>query len=175
MNCRESQNLFSAYLEEELSVLEEKELREHLAICDNCAGDYRDFEATVNCLRQMPKEVAGPEMTSVILSRVRRYQPRRFWPSLDLGIRRLAPLAAMLVVGFLSIYGLYAVRGGGSLTESANSVSREEVVQETAQDGAIDPAELDSIPTSILDEFETWGTAPGWRVRGGEENASIVF
>ena len=99
MNCKESQKLFSACFEEELSVAEEKELRDHLETCARCARDYRDFEATVTCVRRMPKEVASPEMTNMIMRRVRQYEPRSAWSFFAPRMRIAAALAAMLLVG----------------------------------------------------------------------------
>ncbi len=177
MNCKESQKLFSACFEEELSVAEEKELRTHLETCARCARDYRDFEATVSCVRRLPKEVAPPEMTAMIMNRVRRYEPRRIWPFSAPRLRVVAALAAMLVVGFLSGYGMFAM-GNGASPQSMASAPQAETEHGGLADAAGEPVELDSLPAvqrSILDDYEIPGGQQGLRVRSGDESPSIVF
>ena len=177
MNCKESQKLFSSYFEEELSVAEETELRTHLDTCARCARDYREFEATVHCVRRMPKEVAPPEMTTMIMSRVRRYEPRRAWPIFAPRMRIAAALAAMLAVGFLSGYGIFAM-GVDVSPQSPNRAQQVESTPANMADAANSPVVLDSLPVgqrSIIDDFELPGGQPGLRVRGGDETPSIVF
>ena len=44
MNCQKAQSLLSAYLDRELSIEERRQLRLHLAACDECADELHELE-----------------------------------------------------------------------------------------------------------------------------------
>jgi ferric-dicitrate binding protein FerR (iron transport regulator) len=144
MNSRDAQKLYSGYLEGELSADEEDALRSYLAESPEAAADYRAFEATVEMLRALPKEEANEEMTTEIMSRVRRARTRTAAAPVTgrstSRVRQLLPLAAVLVLGFVMTFVMLNARrdtggaeiAGGATTDPGEGpaalVSGEEIV-----------------------------------------------
>lgn len=78
MNCRYVQSRLSAYLDMELSGVEQQQIRSHLEQCIECSCELESLRLTKQILRQMPVVVptSGPER---VLLRVRQSAsaPRR--------------------------------------------------------------------------------------------------
>lgn len=52
MNCEELVEQLSALLDGALDAETERRVRDHLGLCDGCTGYLRQFEATLELLRQ---------------------------------------------------------------------------------------------------------------------------
>lgn len=74
MNCRYVQSRLSAYLDVELSGVEQQLIRSHLEQCMECSDEFESLRRTKQLLRQMPIVVprSGPEQ---VLLRVRHATP----------------------------------------------------------------------------------------------------
>ncbi|MFN3689922.1 MAG: anti-sigma factor family protein [Fimbriimonadales bacterium] len=74
MNCRYVQSRLSAYLDMELSGVEQQQIRSHLEQCIECSCELESLRRTKQILRQMPVVVpsSGPER---VLRRVRHWTP----------------------------------------------------------------------------------------------------
>jgi hypothetical protein len=81
MNCRYVQSHLSAYIDMELTGLEQQRIRAHLECCMECSAEYESLRKVKHLIRQMPTVVPrhGEE---VVLERIRAYRqaqpsPRR--------------------------------------------------------------------------------------------------
>jgi len=74
MNCRYVQSRLSAYLDFELSGVEQQLIRSHLEQCIECSEEFESLRRTKELLRQMPivASRSGPEQ---VLLRVRQVTP----------------------------------------------------------------------------------------------------
>ncbi|MFN7018063.1 MAG: anti-sigma factor family protein [Fimbriimonadales bacterium] len=74
MNCRYVQSRLSAYLDMELSGVEQQQIRSHLEQCIECSCELESLRRTKQILRQMPVVVppSGPER---VLLQVRQSTP----------------------------------------------------------------------------------------------------
>ncbi|OYT71309.1 MAG: hypothetical protein CFK49_03715 [Armatimonadetes bacterium JP3_11] len=74
MNCRYVQSRLSAYLDFELSGVEQQLIRSHLEQCIECSEEFESLRRTKELLRQMPVVASrsGPEQ---VLLRVRQATP----------------------------------------------------------------------------------------------------
>lgn len=56
MNCNRVQNLISAFIDDELSADEKRDLRRHLYFCPECHSEYQDFLSLKGCLNNLNLE-----------------------------------------------------------------------------------------------------------------------
>lgn len=56
MNCNRVQNLLSAFIDEELSAQDKRELRRHLFLCSECHSEYQNLLMIKNCLNNLNRE-----------------------------------------------------------------------------------------------------------------------
>lgn len=54
MNCKQTEKLFSAYLEDELDVEMVRRLEQHLEKCATCEREWQAFRRTINLVSEMP-------------------------------------------------------------------------------------------------------------------------
>ncbi len=114
MECEKFRDRFSALLEKELSPLEEKIVREHLASCPECLKDFSRFDKTIRWLRSI-EEVEVPEgFLSGIYEKMEDRKRKRFWTdqvkrrwfsyptSLKLPIQAVAMVATVFLVLYLT-------------------------------------------------------------------------
>ena len=192
MNSKEARELFSGYLEGELSAEEEETLRRHFAESPDDLKEYRAFEATVELLRAIPKEEAPPEMTAAVMTQVRRFkatgsyplpeEPRRWsWPSLDMGVGRALAWAAMLALGFvagMAFLNVLADRDPGTSvvqSESAELGGVDDASLNLAQKGVASPLDSEGVQSPPWEQFEVPSDRPLRQVGTGSERPSIVF
>ncbi|MBN1270867.1 MAG: zf-HC2 domain-containing protein [Candidatus Aminicenantes bacterium] len=62
MNCKDIENLFSAYIEEELSPEDRSAVEEHLKTCRECALLYSSFKETTSSLAEFPELEVSSEL-----------------------------------------------------------------------------------------------------------------
>ncbi len=56
MNCNHVQNLISAFIDDELSAEEKRELRSHLFFCPECHSEYQNLLKLKGCLNNLNQE-----------------------------------------------------------------------------------------------------------------------
>ena len=56
MNCNHVQNLISAFIDDELSVEEKRNLRRHLYFCTKCHLEYENLQKLKDCLNDLNQE-----------------------------------------------------------------------------------------------------------------------
>ncbi|HEV8128861.1 MAG TPA: zf-HC2 domain-containing protein [Candidatus Eisenbacteria bacterium] len=71
MNCRSAEDLFSPFLEEELSQEERRELESHLDGCRRCSTAIEELRATVALMASLPSYETGPHFEEEVMDRIR--------------------------------------------------------------------------------------------------------
>lgn len=61
MNCNHVQNLLSAFIDDELSAPEKRELRSHLFFCSECHSEYQNLLSIKDCLNNLNPEQCNYE------------------------------------------------------------------------------------------------------------------
>jgi hypothetical protein len=112
MECERVRDRFSALLEKELSPLEEKGVREHLASCSECQKDLERFHKTIRWLHSIEEAEVPDEFLSGIYrkmeDRKRKGLPadkvRGRWFNYPLSLRLPIQAVAMVATVFLVLY-----------------------------------------------------------------------
>jgi hypothetical protein len=96
MNCRSAEDLFSPFLEEELSQRERRELESHLDGCRICSTAIEELRATVALMSSLPSYETGPHFEEEVMDRIRSGEALRptivEWLSEWLAPARLRPV-----------------------------------------------------------------------------------
>ena len=71
MNCRSAEELFSSFVEDELSQRERRTLENHLADCPRCSQAVEELRATVDLLAALPSYETGPAFEEEVMDRIR--------------------------------------------------------------------------------------------------------
>ncbi len=71
MNCRSAEDLFSPFLEEDLSQRERRELESHLDGCRRCSTAIEELRATVALMGSLPSYETGPHFEEEVMDRIR--------------------------------------------------------------------------------------------------------
>lgn len=106
MNCRSAEPLLSAFLEDDLSQNERRDLEAHLLSCRRCSLAVRELRATLELLQAVPDVEVSPHFEADLLSRIRSGEGLR--PSLIEWIRGYLEPARLRPV-FLAGAGACAV------------------------------------------------------------------
>lgn len=80
MNCRSAEQLFSSFVEEELSQRERRALEGHLEACTRCSTAVEELRQTVDLLSALPSYETGPAFEEEVMDRIRSGEALR--PSL---------------------------------------------------------------------------------------------
>ncbi len=107
MECEKVREKFSSLLERELSPLEEKSLREHLASCSTCQKDFEQFEKTVNWLHSLKEEEVPKGFLAEIYQKMegrRSVAPRQAWVYRLTQFKLPAQAVAMVAIVFFVLY-----------------------------------------------------------------------
>jgi hypothetical protein len=96
MNCRSAENLFSSFVEDELSQRERRSLESHLEECARCSAAVQELRVTVDLLSALPSYETGPAFEEEIMDRIRSGEAMRpgliEWISEHLAPARLRPV-----------------------------------------------------------------------------------
>lgn len=119
MKCKKIQRLLPGYLEGVLSSEKLNYIDAHLRNCDICRKEVRALEHTIRIASSLPVEYPPPEVWEAFIPVLRRriaqqaekqFRIKIFFP-------RLSPLrlagtgvAALLLIGFLSLAGYFSLR-----------------------------------------------------------------
>jgi anti-sigma factor RsiW len=71
MNCRSAESLYSAFIEDELSQKERRDLEAHLLSCRRCSVAVRELRATIALTQSLPAAEVSAHFEEDVLSRVR--------------------------------------------------------------------------------------------------------
>ncbi|MGE5174747.1 MAG: zf-HC2 domain-containing protein [Hyphomicrobiales bacterium] len=80
MNCRNAENLFSAFIEDELSEEERRSLETHLMACRRCALSVKELRATLEAVASLPSVETTAHFEEDVMDRIRSGEALR--PSL---------------------------------------------------------------------------------------------
>ncbi len=71
MKCEEYRELFSDFIDSELSEEQTENFRNHLQICEVCREELEKFRQSQTLLKLIPKKEAPPELWRTIETKVR--------------------------------------------------------------------------------------------------------
>jgi anti-sigma factor RsiW len=71
MNCRSAEPLLSAFLEDDLSQNERRDLEAHLLSCRRCSVSVRELRSTLELLYQAPTVETSPNFEADLMARIR--------------------------------------------------------------------------------------------------------
>ncbi len=71
MKCEEYRELFSDFIDGELSEKQIEDFRNHLKNCKTCKEEFKSFRQSQTMLKLLPKKEASPELWRTIETRVR--------------------------------------------------------------------------------------------------------
>jgi anti-sigma factor RsiW len=80
MNCRSAESLYSAFVEDELSQKERRDLETHLLGCRRCSQAVRELRGTIALTRSLPAAAVSEHFEEDVLARIRSGEALR--PSL---------------------------------------------------------------------------------------------
>jgi len=96
MNCRSAEELFSSFVEDELSQRERRTLESHLEECTRCSVTVAELRATMELLTALPAMDTGPAFEEEVMDRIRSGEALRpslvEWLSEHLAPARLRPV-----------------------------------------------------------------------------------
>ena len=112
MRCEEFRDRFSALLEKELSPLEERVVREHLASCSECLKDFERFDRTIRWLHSVEEVEVPDTFLSGIYEKMEdrkrkgllAHQAKRGWFSYPASLKIPIQAVAMVAAVFLVLY-----------------------------------------------------------------------
>jgi len=112
MVCEEFRDRFSALLEEELSPLEERVVREHLASCSECLKDFERLDKTIRWLHSVEEVEVPDAFLSGIYEKMEdrkrkgllAYQVKRGWFNYPASLKIPIQAVAMVATVFLVLY-----------------------------------------------------------------------
>ncbi len=134
MKCRDIREMFSPYLDDELSQEERARVEEHVRACDKCAEELRALGSVVDMVRGMPPAPVPQGFRSRVMRAVEK-EARAPIRKVLRGYRGLAAIAAalLLVVGaYLTVAGLPFPAAQG-IPESAHVGSGEVAVGDAGE------------------------------------------
>jgi len=86
MNCRSSESLFSAFLDDELNQKERRGLEAHLLSCKRCSLSVRELRVALQFLHAAPEVETSPHFEDDVMARIRSGEAMR--PSMIEWLRR---------------------------------------------------------------------------------------
>ncbi len=156
MNCRYTRENFSAYIEQELSAAERRDVAAHLAQCAQCTSELFAMQKAMSLVRWVPRSEGRPGFEERLMRRIaaeeRQPARREWWRETlstlgarwdDLGAAMMAPAP----VGALVVALLLGGGGGAFLMRSMNERMPGTPVIAAERPGATLPAAPVSIAT----------------------------
>lgn len=149
MNCNHVQNLISAFIDDELSADEKRDLRHHLYFCPECHSEYENLLKLKDCLSNLNQEDCNYDLLASFKLRVAEAEHSFFQETnrfLMLG--RLGLVAGCVTLFFFSTIALFP-NGPSSgqlaqtpqpveLAPSVNSVTVNQIETSVSIDDLID-------------------------------------
>lgn len=138
MNCDQTQERLSEYLDNRLDDAERREIEDHLAVCYRCLPEARQLSKGIKAVAALPRVEPPPRFSEQVMARIRTEAAKpTVWAHLFQPLRIKIPLhatALLLVVG-LAVY-LYR----------ANEPMQQELARSTPSDSAPSPTQTPSPP-----------------------------
>jgi hypothetical protein len=128
MNCRSAESLYSAFIEDELSQKERRDLEAHLLACRRCSVAVRDLRATIALTRSLPAAAVSEHFEEDVLARIRSGEALRpsllEWLAGLLAPVRLRPvLAASAAICAVGVAAILFLRPPGPSSSVATAPS----------------------------------------------------
>jgi predicted anti-sigma-YlaC factor YlaD len=100
MNCKEVKLLLSAYQDNELDTIRNKEVSEHLNICENCKKEFNDLKELNNSLMKLETHHLPLNFSAKIMSEIKEKHSNKkcFW-----GIKNVSFLYSFVFLLFIII------------------------------------------------------------------------
>lgn len=149
MNCNHVQNLISAFIDDELSADEKRNLRSHLFFCPDCHLEYQNLLKLKDCLNDLNQEDCNYDLMAGFRLRVAEAEHSFFQETnrfLMLG--RLGLVTGCVTLFFFSTVALFPNRpSSGQLAQTrepeelappANSITVNQVEMSSFIDDGID-------------------------------------
>ncbi|HEX5030844.1 MAG TPA: zf-HC2 domain-containing protein [Candidatus Eisenbacteria bacterium] len=153
MNCRSAENLFSAFVEDELNQKERRFLESHLLSCRRCTASMRELKASMDLCGALPDVDTSPHFEDDVMAMIRSGEALR--PSLIewlrglVTIERIRPFALAGAGASAVLIGSFAMNAL-HLNPSAVVADRTAKVHETqaaAPSGVATPEEVAATTT----------------------------
>lgn len=121
MNCNHVQNLISAFIDDELSAQEKRELRSHLFFCTECHSEYQNLLNIKNYLNNLNQEQCNYDPLLAFRLRVTDAEHSFFQETNHfLMLGRLGLVTGCVTLFFLSTVALFPNGSSSSQLSNAN-------------------------------------------------------
>jgi hypothetical protein len=98
--CAQFREMFSEYLDEQLTPARCKALEAHLASCEQCRAELRLWRMTVEAVADLPRHRAPQGFMQGVMARIEEPETVRPAARVYVLLRRALPFAAMFLLGF---------------------------------------------------------------------------
>ena len=147
MNCRDLEELLSAYADGELSRTQREFIEEHLSGCAACRETLADFQAAGRRLSSLREPMVSPDIKEATLSRIKAVNV----PPPKTGRRWLRPVAAAVAIVAVIVIMLVSQPWGMKSPEvMAASIVRNSLEVQAALNG--EEIEEVEVTTKVVDE-----------------------
>ncbi len=173
MNCKQTEKLFSAYLEDELDVEMVRRLEQHLAKCATCEREWQAFRRTINLVSEMPTIAPSINFGWKLRSRLAQNSPVSLWRWLR---ERLTSRPALVFEGIAALLilfmGLYFYLSSPLRPPTDNEIIVRYIMPEISASESIDQWN-DFHPRERMEAHG--GEAPPRGPRVADERAKLPF
>lgn len=140
MNCDQTQERLSEFLDNRLDNAERREIEDHLAVCHRCLPEARQLSKGIKAVAALPRVEPPPRFSEQVMARIRTEAAKpTVWARLFQPLRIKIPLHAtafLLVVG-LAVY-LYR----------ANEPVQQELARSIPSESAPSPTQTPPVPSN---------------------------
>lgn len=135
MNCNHVQNLLSAFIDDELSAQEKRELRRHLFLCSECHSEYQSLMRVKECLNNLNQICFDYDSLAGLKVRINEtehsffQETSRFWI-----LGRLGLVTGCVTLFFFSTIALFPKNSAdGQLAQSPRLITEYSVTAESVE------------------------------------------
>lgn len=124
MNCREIEDMLSAYIDGELAAAEALAVTKHLSMCNICRQELVELQEVINSIRNLPELDPPADFHAKLCARLSSFKGRRPWYK-QMGSRQWFPLGAvaaailLFVVSFNVLSPFTSMPNSGMVLQSA--------------------------------------------------------
>ncbi|GEM_PF-3400583 len=170
MTHEEFEELVSAYVDSEVTPEEEKAIREHMEVCDNCRGLYEEEKTIKERLHHLSETVPiPPDLDEKLIGSLGKIKKERFISNLILGVA--AALVVLFILAFFTRAYIFRTEPDSLLNgvlESYKDIFNGKLPiaykTENAEDLKNQLDKTDDIPFTLdVEDFSTMG----YKLKGG--------
>lgn len=157
MNCNRVQNLLSAFIDEELSPQDKRELRRHLFLCSECHSEYQNLLTIKECLNNLNREQC--DYDPLVGFKLRIAAEHSFFQETNrfLMLGRFGLVAGCVTLFFFSTIALFPKGSSKSqMARYTSSVEKETFSYKpiTVEQGDIlSSPSMDAVPIDSIDQY----------------------